>query len=174
MADPQNIFVSKDSVLSVSDDLDAVKPDYIDEALDSSYDSVGLTEDSGEQIEKSVSTTTINAHQLVAARIIVTEGTITIGLSGLEKNPIIEKLYWNALSSTTGPTEIDAGTARYVSFVYDTIDTDPGYEYHERFSGVALVTPNGSITNERGAASTYPIVLTVQGKLKRTTASAGS
>lgn len=167
--DALKIFVSGNAVVTYTDDLKtfAELSDYYDADITDGK-VLGLTNDAGESIEKIVSTTNINAHQLLAARVIANDGSFTLSFSALETNDNALELYYGVENATTTATRIELGKGVYKTFYYDTIDTDAGYERHIRYSFQGLATPNGAVDNSRAGAALYPILVTSQGDVKRT------
>ena len=175
---PTNIFVSGDSTMTVDFDITGYNlsnmPTTVDQPLTIiDGGSLGLTSEDGENLNRSVSTTALNAHQEANVRMLVTDGTITISLSALESNAIANRLYWGT-SVGTGSEDLDPAALTYVIGYYDTYDIQDGFEKAIRYAGLFSVTPNGDVANQRGGASQFSFTFTSIGKVRRTDVVSGS
>lgn len=163
---PININVSNTAMVHI---LDTLLPraewptDGPEEALPAGVEELGLISEDGEEVNRTVETVAINAHQLANARVVATGGSLTIALSALEDNPIVRK-FWHGAAATAGVTTIKAEGVLTGTVFYSSWDTQAGYEKKERYIGHATITPNGAAVRKRGEATLYPLLITFQGE----------
>lgn len=158
----QDTFISHDSMLTLLD-AGAARPTTIGDAL--TGEELGWLHEDGETFSVSKTINNLRAHQgNTIVRTSISDNEITFAVTALEDSALVRSLYWGktevaGVISTSG-AEVIEGT-----FVYDTMDTQNGYEKARRYVFEGTVTPNGDLTNTYSDITGYPLLITVKGNV---------
>lgn len=164
--DASNILVSGDAMIHIvfggMDPLEV--PATATALIPATAVELGLTNEEGEKLNRSVDLTTINSHQTMSVRTIASGGSITLEVVALEWNDVSKHFYWG-VEAVDGKRTVKADSVVTADMIYDTIDVQSGYEKNVRLIANVTVTPNGSLDFKKTAETGIPLLLTVNGDL---------
>lgn len=162
--DPTALLVSGDAMVNaVFGTVDPAEiPTTATSPIPSASVLLGLTNEDGEKLNRTVDLTTINAHQMSSVRTIASGGSITLELTALEWNDISSHFYWGA-EAVAGKRVVKADSVVTAFVIYDTVDVTTGK--FVRVMGNATVTPNGSLDFKKTAETGIPLLFTFNGDI---------
>lgn len=159
----ENTFMSHDAKLSV---LEAGSP--APESIDATFvgTDLGWLQEEGETFTFSKTVENIRGHQNRGiVRNYVSDSEQSFSAVLLEDKKAVRELYHGAVENELGVMVSNGGEAFERTFVYDTIDTQDGFEKKKRYVFKGLITPNGDIVYTPTNIATYPVMVNVRGGL---------